>query len=183
MRADFTQKDLSEIAGSIQFKWVWCSAKGHSGGILMGVREEVLEVEEQEVGEYYISMVVRNRVTNFRWELVTVYGPAQHDKASGFITEISRKCISATLPIVFGGDFNLIKHTSEKSNANFNRGLMDKFNMFIDIHQVKEIRRNGPRYTWTNKQAKPVMVTLDKILVSTEWEDKHPSVLHGAKLE
>jgi hypothetical protein len=29
----------------------------------MGVREEVLEVEEQEVGEYYVSMTVRNSVT------------------------------------------------------------------------------------------------------------------------
>jgi hypothetical protein len=33
----------------------------------MRVREEVLEVEEQEVGEYYVSMTVRNRVTSFRW--------------------------------------------------------------------------------------------------------------------
>jgi exonuclease III len=63
MRAYFTQKDMSESAGSIQFRWVWCGAKGHSGGILMGVREEVLEVEEQEVGEYYVSMTVRNSVT------------------------------------------------------------------------------------------------------------------------
>jgi hypothetical protein len=51
---------------------------------------------------------------------------------------------------------------------------MDKINMFIDLHQLKEIRRNGPRYTWTNKQACPVMVTLDRILISTEWEDKQP---------
>jgi exonuclease III len=174
IREDFTQKDLPNIAGSIQFRWVWSAAKGHSGGILMGVREEVLGVEGQEIGDHFVSMVVRNRRTNFRWELVTAYGPAQHDTASEFISELSRKCICATLPIVFGGDFNLIRQASENNNSNINVGLMDKFNMFIDLRQLKEIRRNGPRYTWTNKQARPVMETLDRILVATEWEDKHP---------
>jgi hypothetical protein len=77
-------------------------------------------------------------------------------------------------PICVGGDFNLIRQANEKNNSNINMGLMEKFNMFIDLHQLKEIHRNGPKYTWTNKQTCPVMVTLDRILVSTEWEDKHP---------
>jgi hypothetical protein len=51
------------------------------------------------------------------------------------------------LPIVLGGDFNIIRHTNEKNNSNINVGLMDKFNMFIDLRQLKEIRRSGPRYT------------------------------------
>jgi exonuclease III len=102
IREDFTQKDLADTAGSIQFRWVWSTAKGHSSGILMGVREEVLEVEDQEVGDHFVSMIERNRRTNFRWELVTVYGPVQHDRASEFISELCRKCICATLPIVFG---------------------------------------------------------------------------------
>jgi hypothetical protein len=52
--------------------------------------------------------------------------------------------------------------------------MKDRSNMFIDLHQLQEIRRNGPRYTWTNKQKNPVMVTLDRIMVFTEWEMKHP---------
>jgi hypothetical protein len=39
--------------------------------------------------------------------------------------------------------------------------------MFIDLHQLQEIKRSGSRFTWTNKQIKPVMVNLDIILVST----------------
>jgi hypothetical protein len=53
-------------------------------------------------------MVLRNRTSNFRWELIIVYGPAQHDKSMDFIAELSRKCLFATLPLVFGGDFNLM---------------------------------------------------------------------------
>jgi hypothetical protein len=51
---------------------------------------------------------------------------------------------------------------------------MDMFNMFIDLNQLQEIRRNRPKYTWTNKQVNPVMVTRDRVLVSTGWESKYP---------
>jgi hypothetical protein len=68
----------------------------------MGVKEEILEVEDREVGDHFVSMIVRNRKSNFRWELVTVYGHVQHDRASAFISDLSRKCMSATLPIVLG---------------------------------------------------------------------------------
>jgi endonuclease/exonuclease/phosphatase family metal-dependent hydrolase len=73
-----------------------------------------------------------------------------------------------------GGDFNVIRHLGEKNNDNVNQSLMDILNMFIDAHQLWELRRNGPRFTWSNKQASPIMVTLDRILVSTKWELKHP---------
>jgi hypothetical protein len=49
----------------------------------MGVKDDLLEVEETEVGEFYASMVLRHRLQNFRWELLTVYGPAQHVRYLG----------------------------------------------------------------------------------------------------
>jgi hypothetical protein len=160
---------LTDIAGGLQFSWVWQSAKGHSGGIVMGVREEFLEIEDHEIGEYFISLVVRQRTTNFIWVLMTVYGLAQLELSRDFIAKLSRKCMTISLPIVMGGDFNLIRQTCEKSNGHINQGLMDKFNMFIDLHQLQEIR-SGPKFTWTNKQLHPIMVTLDMILISTQWE-------------
>jgi hypothetical protein len=87
IKEDFTQRELSEIVGDVPFRWVWRKANGHSGGILMGVREDKYEVEDSEVGEFYASMVLRHRTTNYRWELITVYGPANHDKSVDFIAE------------------------------------------------------------------------------------------------
>jgi exonuclease III len=102
-KRDFSDKDLVEITGNLQFKWVWKEAVGHSGGILMGIKEDYLEVEDTEVGDYYVSMVLKHRLTNFRWEMLTVYGPAQHDQSSNFIAKLSRKCMYVTLPVVIGG--------------------------------------------------------------------------------
>jgi exonuclease III len=106
--------------------------------------------------------------------LITVYGPTNHDRSGEFIAELSRKCMYATLPVVHGGDFNMIRLTGDKNNGNINVGLMDKFNMFVDLHQLHELRRRGPRYTWTNKRMNPIMANLDRILISIDWEAKFP---------
>jgi hypothetical protein len=102
IKESFTQRELSEISGGSQFTWIWKSAKGHSGGILMGLKKDRYEVEETEVGEYYVSMVIRNRMSNVRWVLITVYGPAQHNLSTDFISELSRKCMGTTLPMMMG---------------------------------------------------------------------------------
>jgi hypothetical protein len=56
-----------------------------------------------------VTMVLRHRTSNFRWELITMYGPAQHDRSQDFISELSWKCIYSNLPMVIGGDFNMIR--------------------------------------------------------------------------
>jgi hypothetical protein len=141
----------------------------------------LFEIENHEVGEFYISMVLRNRTSNYRWEMIMVYGQTHNDRSRDFIAEMSRKCMVATLPLIMGGDFNLIRHMNDKNNDNVNQELMDRFNMFINLHQLQEIRRNGPKFTWTNKQKKSVMVKLDRILASTEWEAKFPMCFAWSK--
>jgi hypothetical protein len=113
-------------------------------------------------------MVLRNRASNWRWEMLAVYGPAQHEKSREFIAELSRKCLYATLPMVLGGDFNLIRNANEKNNSNFDQSLMDRFNMFIELHNLQEIKRTGPRFTWTNKQKNPVMAGQEPSLLCLE---------------
>jgi hypothetical protein len=52
--------------------------------------------------------------------------------------------------------------------------MMDMFNNFIGDHCLREVIRAGPRYTWTKKQNDPIMVNLDRFLVSLEWESRFP---------
>jgi hypothetical protein len=35
-----------------------------------------------------------------------------------------------------GGGFNLIRFDTDKNNNNVDQKLVDKFNMFIDLHQL-----------------------------------------------
>jgi hypothetical protein len=39
---------------------------------------------------------------------------------------------------------------------------------------LKEIQLTGRKYTWANNLAVPTFEKLDRILVTTEWEEKYP---------
>jgi hypothetical protein len=135
IRGEFTEKELDNLSGGSLFRWIWKPDVGHSEGILVGVKDETYEVEESEVGENFFSMVLRNRLSSFRWELITDYELTQHNLSAEFISE-SSKFLRATLPILLGGDFNLIRFAEDKNNNNINQSLMDKFNTFIDLHEL-----------------------------------------------
>lgn len=143
----------------------------------MGVKVDLLEVEETKVLEYCVMLSLRNRLTNFRFWFGTVYGPAQHNLSEDFLQELDGICDKGSLPIVLGGDFNPMREARDKSSDHYDRNLMDKFNALIGKFQLRELARAGPCYTWTNKQSSPILAKLDRILVTTDWETRFPICL------
>ena len=49
MKKEFTTKELKEIVGNKSFSWGVLHVQGHSGGILVGVKEDLLELENCEI--------------------------------------------------------------------------------------------------------------------------------------
>lgn len=77
---------------------------------------------------------------------------------------------SSDLPILLGGDFNLVRKIEEKSSGNVDLHMMDAFNEMINVTELREIQRTGSRFTWSNKQTPPIMCVLDMVLVSNSWK-------------
>jgi hypothetical protein len=50
---------------------------------------------------------------------VAVYGAAQDRHKPSFLAELVRVCENETLPLMVGGDFNIIRRQEEKNNDNF----------------------------------------------------------------
>lgn len=166
MKQTFSDRELKDIAGTREFTWQWLPPKGRSGGILMGICLESLELKDFSIHEFCIVMSVRDRRSNFRWRFVTVYGPAKHELSAEFLRELGTIYRSSPLPCIMGGDFNLIRDSSDKSSDNIDVGLVYLFNDFTGDCQLREMKRSGQKYTWTNKQNNPVMVNLDRVLFS-----------------
>jgi endonuclease/exonuclease/phosphatase family metal-dependent hydrolase len=78
------------------------------------------------------------------------------------------------LPILMGGDFNILRHAHEKNNENFDGMWPFLFNCVIDGLNLRELEMSGRRYTWANSLPNPTYEKLDRILMSTEWELNHP---------
>jgi hypothetical protein len=50
-----------------------------SGGILVGFKTDTMEVLTCSDGEFHVKLHIRNKLDNFHWSLVTVYGVAQEE--------------------------------------------------------------------------------------------------------
>jgi hypothetical protein len=89
--------------------WTWLPCNGHSGGLLIGVDKEVATVLCEEQGEFFHSVNLSMIEDDFTWMLVNVYGPAHDDRKLDFLEEIQDKILATEIPIMLGGDFNLVR--------------------------------------------------------------------------
>ena len=61
IRKDFSPRELESLTPGKHFVWNWILAVGHSGGILVGVKNDILEIEGWELGTFFVSATIRNR--------------------------------------------------------------------------------------------------------------------------
>ena len=57
VKHDFADHELCELAGGANFTWFWLAAKGKSGGILLGVKVDSLEVENHEIWNLVLALL------------------------------------------------------------------------------------------------------------------------------
>ena len=62
---------------------------------------------------------------------MAVYGAAQPEFKPEFLADLVRICGDERLPILVGGDFNIIRRKEEKNNDHFDGRWSFMFNMII----------------------------------------------------
>jgi len=98
----------------------------------------------------------------------------QVDQKSNFLSEVVRICSKEALPIIIGGDFNIIRRPDEKSNGNYNDRWPFMFNAVFDTLNLRELELSGRSFTWANHLQNQTFEKLDRILVCTDFESKYP---------
>lgn len=127
------------MAGPNDFKWFWGPARGHSRGLITGVKLDEFEIEQDFSDTFFLALLVRNKKTNYRFWIINVYGPAQHNLSEDFLQSLRDFCDNQSLPILMGGDFNLIKNNNERNQGQGDPRLMALFNNFIGDFLLREI--------------------------------------------
>jgi len=77
--------------------------RGRSGGVLWGINSTALDLSLIVEGEFFIKFHLRNKNDDFKWILMAVYGPAQDDFKSAFLSELVRTCQQNPWPTLIGG--------------------------------------------------------------------------------
>ncbi|WVZ62463.1 hypothetical protein U9M48_012212 [Paspalum notatum var. saurae] len=150
------------------------SSNSKSGGMLVGVNLLTFDIGEIEEGDFFLKFKLRNKHDDFQWVLVSVYGAAQQHFKEAFLTELVQLCMKETLPILIGGDFNIIREPTEKNNANYSDRWPFLFNAIIDAFNLRKLELSGRQFTWANHLPVPTFEKLDRILSYTDWEMKFP---------
>jgi hypothetical protein len=75
----------------------------------------VFDIGNIDEGDFYVKFHLRNKDDGFRWVLVAVYGAAQDEYKENFLAELVKTCANEDLPVLVGGDFNIIRNRQEKT--------------------------------------------------------------------
>lgn len=168
-----SEKELRGLLGD-NYVWRYVAAVGHSGGVLTGIRDLLFEIVDWQQGVYFLCITLKDRRNGFVWDCINVYGPAQQINRKDFLMELGLKLSQGVHPVLLGGDFNLYRSWSDKSNGNLDLPRMEAFNKFVNDFGLQEFYRTEGKFTWTNNQLQPVRVVLDRVLASENWEKKFP---------
>lgn len=68
-----------------------------------------LDVRKLEVGDYAVKFHVWSILDGFDWALVAVYGAVQPKHKPAILADLVRICGDENLPMLVGGDFNIIR--------------------------------------------------------------------------
>lgn len=74
------------------------------------------------------------------------------------------------------GDFNLVRFVKDKSNSVINYRWADAFNEWVHKWPLVELDAGNIDFTWTNRQDRPILAKIDRIFVTTEWDQAFPLV-------
>jgi hypothetical protein len=64
-RRDFSQRLLDRLSSGVDFEWTSQPPRSRSGGILLGVRSDTMEVIARSGGDYHIKLHICNRADKF----------------------------------------------------------------------------------------------------------------------
>jgi hypothetical protein len=144
--------------------------------MLLGVDLQSFDIGAIDEGDFYIKFHLCNKVDEYKWALVVIYGSAQDELKESFLAELVNICSHESLPLLVGGDYKILRNLLEKNNDHYHARWSFLFNAVIDGLNLKEIQLSGRKYTWANNLANPTFEKLDRILVTMEWEEKYPLI-------
>jgi len=161
-----SERDVISFLGRDFTKFVFLSAQQTRGGILIAWRDGSFVVSQHRVHRHSVSVLFSNN-DDPAWWFTGVYGPHRDDEKLGFIEELREVRANCPGPWMLAGDFDM----EDKNNENINRAMMGRFRHFVNDLELKEIPLLGRRYTWSNERDSPMLVKLDQVLCTNDWEE------------
>ncbi|OVA11388.1 hypothetical protein BVC80_8579g14 [Macleaya cordata] len=104
---------IKTIWGGNNFGWRWIPSIGRSGGLILIWDEDILNLEDEQIGNHSISVQFGNIDDNFKWGLTNAYAPNESTGRKNFWKELDNVRNWWAGAWVVTGDFNSIRNQGE----------------------------------------------------------------------
>jgi hypothetical protein len=135
----------------------------------------MFEVVRCDTFEYTVSTLLKVKKNDVIWRFISIYGSAYEEYKLDFINELHNVLASWNGPTLVGGDFNLIRESCEKNTGNINQRWADLFNDWVNKFALIDIKNSSRKFTWGNNQDNMIMALLDRVFITTCWDNLYPA--------
>jgi len=181
-KADIVCLQETKLEGDVQdlVKQIWAGrwikyacleASGTRGGILMLWDSRMWEGEIMQVGAYTLSCKFKAQTSNFECHITGVYAPNSKVERRFVWEELADIRGLMDGPWAVCGDFNVCRFPSEKKECNRLNSAMREFSECIEDMDLIDLQLSGGRYTWYKGDNHITASRIDRIMVSTEWNN------------
>lgn len=117
---------------------------------------------------------------NLTWRCTLVYGPNARSLKLAFWEELRSNVSPPGMPWIICRDFNAIFNLEDKNGGPPNLEDIRLANLFLHELQLLEPPTVGRRFSWTNGQAEPIWVKLDRFIVNGEGVNFFPKMIQNS---
>lgn len=162
---------LATFLGGNRFdSFTYKPAQGTRGGILILWNDSTIQVTDEAIGRYSITVTVTERRNASAFKLTAVYGPSRRAERPSFLQHLRSLKPDDDAKWLVLGDFNLIYRARDKNNNHLNLAMMRRFRNTLAHCELHEIRLQNRKYTWSNLRQNPTLVRLDRVFCNVSWD-------------
>lgn len=154
--------------------WDFLPSVGASGGCIILWSSSKFSGSPAFQNDFAHSVELTSKMSGDSWLLTNVYAPCTPEGKIVFLEWFKHVEIPDDTRWLIVGDFNLIRRPENRNKPGGNIQEMLGFNEAISRLRLVELPLKGCKYTWTNKQANPLLERLDWFFTSNAWTTFHP---------
>ncbi|GJT33115.1 RNA-directed DNA polymerase, eukaryota [Tanacetum coccineum] len=166
---------IKKCWGNMAFDYVHSDAVGNSGGILCVWDPNSFYKESVTISDSFVMIRGVWRATGLKYMIIAVYAP--HEMKGKYLLWDYLQCEIKRWDgeTVVTGDFNEVRHKSERFGTMFYAHEAKVFNTFIADSGLVEVSLGGSKFTWCHKSGSK-MSKLDRFHVSKNLLNTSPNI-------
>jgi exonuclease III len=173
-RENFNSSYLRNFCSPDLDSFEFCPSNGSSGGTIIIWKSSRFLGQVVFQNQYAMSVEFTSVFSGATWILTNIYAPCTTEGRQEFLSWLHDVDMPEDTDWFLVGDFNLIRRSSDRNKSGGNIQDMLRFNAVISNLRLEELKLNGNKFTWTNKQQSPLLKRLDWFFTSTSWMTNYP---------